>query len=451
MRPPIWRRLELRGDLTLDVVHRIIQVAMGWEDYHLHRFMTAHGRDRWDAPIFTTDADDEYGSDSDGVPEHTVRLDQLLRAPKDRLWYVYDFGDDWEHTLAVESVRVATADDPDATCITGRGACPPEDCGGTWGYASILAAFKEDPSGGSLDDDLAEWLPEGFDPTRFDKDRVNARLALIGAGMGQIAAALDADPDDDELAELVHPGIRGLLARLRPDDLAEFERLTEPAAVDLAADPDDPFPEVSDEEITAALRPFQLMLDLAEGEGIPLTAAGWMRPAIVESIVAELDADRRWIGAGNRENQTWPVAELRELCQRLDLLTEQRGRLVWTPLGRLCARNSGMLWGALIMGIAPDGEGAVSDTTTLYLLHVGRGESTGGTTWGKVAAWLARAGWTHGDGTAIDGGTAREGAGSAAVDAAGVLSWVGGGRGVALGDRPATTVQRALALGALEG
>ncbi|NGP09139.1 plasmid pRiA4b ORF-3 family protein, partial [Rhodococcus sp. 14C212] len=126
--PPVWRRLELPGDLTLDRVHVVIQAAMGWLDGHLHRFRT--GSDPR-SPHFVTAFDVEDGDD--GVLESTVRLDQLLTGTGDRLWYEYDFGDRWDHALAVEAILDAP---PTAVrCTAGRRACPPEDCGGMWGYA----------------------------------------------------------------------------------------------------------------------------------------------------------------------------------------------------------------------------------------------------------------------------------------------------------------------------
>ncbi|MDO5504635.1 MAG: plasmid pRiA4b ORF-3 family protein, partial [Actinomycetia bacterium] len=111
-KPPIWRRLELRGDLTLDMLHDCLQAAMGWTDSHLHHFELPMERRRARPRFFLTEFDLEEGED--GTPESEVRLDQVLRKEGDILKYVYDFGDDWEHTLKVEKIRAAVDEDPPA-------------------------------------------------------------------------------------------------------------------------------------------------------------------------------------------------------------------------------------------------------------------------------------------------------------------------------------------------
>ena len=98
-KPPVWRRLELRGDLTLPRLHDVIQAAMGWTDSHLHQFRTGSGPR---SAYFITTFDLEEGED--GVLEDDVRLDQLVVHQGDRLGYEYDFGDGWDHQLTVERV-----------------------------------------------------------------------------------------------------------------------------------------------------------------------------------------------------------------------------------------------------------------------------------------------------------------------------------------------------------
>src|SRR3954453_6757288 len=98
-KPPVWRRLELPGDLTLPRVHDVIQAGMGWTDSHLHRFRTGHDHR---SPYFVSHFDLEEGED--GTLEDDVRLDQLGSEKGDDLWYAYDFGDGWDHKLVVEAV-----------------------------------------------------------------------------------------------------------------------------------------------------------------------------------------------------------------------------------------------------------------------------------------------------------------------------------------------------------
>lgn len=178
-KPPIWRRLDLASDIYLDDLHAIIQVAMGWDDAHLHAF--AAGRQPFSHRGF------QFANDYiEGYPfthEAEVRLDETMREPGDWLGYTYDFGDTWRHLLKLEAVRPRGAGDPAFTCITGRRACPPEDCGGVWGYQNLLV-YVEDPS------DAPDWFIEQaeefldgreFDPARFDLEAVNRALDDIRA------------------------------------------------------------------------------------------------------------------------------------------------------------------------------------------------------------------------------------------------------------------------------
>lgn len=162
--PPIWRRVVVPSEITLYDLHRVIQVAMGWEDCHLHDF-TIKGQ-RYSIP----DPDD-FDQPAD---ETQTRLGDVARA-RTKLVYQYDFGDSWRHTVTVEKV-LAEAAGPLPTCIDGARACPPEDSGGAWGYAEKLEALASPEDG---DDELIEWMGEDFDPEHFEVDAVNRRLAEL--------------------------------------------------------------------------------------------------------------------------------------------------------------------------------------------------------------------------------------------------------------------------------
>ncbi|MBN6051068.1 plasmid pRiA4b ORF-3 family protein, partial [Nonomuraea sp. RK-328] len=111
------------------------------------------------------------------------RLHQVLPAPKDRLGYTYDFGDDWEHTILAEAVTPAKPGIPYPRCLTGRRACPPEDCGGIWGYDYLLEILA-DPTHEEHEDRL-EWLgldsADQFDPAAFDLAGTNTALSRLSA------------------------------------------------------------------------------------------------------------------------------------------------------------------------------------------------------------------------------------------------------------------------------
>jgi len=165
-KPPVWRRVLIPADVTLRDLHEVIQQAMGWEDCHMHVFST--GWQEYGSP------DPELGHSSD----KKVRLSQVLTGPGDRLRYTYDFGDDWEHDIVLEETRLAVPGETSPSCVAGKGACPPEDCGGAWGYAE-LKEILADPSH-EEHQNMLDWLGldagEGFDAKAFSVAEVNARL-----------------------------------------------------------------------------------------------------------------------------------------------------------------------------------------------------------------------------------------------------------------------------------
>ncbi|MBX0328573.1 plasmid pRiA4b ORF-3 family protein [Oscillochloris sp. ZM17-4] len=164
-KPPIWRRVEVPDDSTLSKLHAIIQAAMGWTDSHLHMFSI--GRTSYGVP------DPDY-EDEDVRDERRVKLNQLLTEPKQKLSYEYDFGDSWTHVVLLEQVREPEPGVAYPRCTAGKRACPPEDCGGVWGYADFLAAIT-DPEHPEHDE-LREWAGGEFDPEEFDLAEIDAAL-----------------------------------------------------------------------------------------------------------------------------------------------------------------------------------------------------------------------------------------------------------------------------------
>jgi len=168
-KPPIWRRLELPADASLATLHRVIQIAFGWEDDHLHIFETPYGE------FGVTDADQ-------GVrPEKSVTLEQVAPKEGDTLRYTYDLGDNWEHDVLVERAVDREEMVRYPRCTGGRRAGPPEDCGGIWGYQQLLEVLA-DPSHPDHEDQM-EWLglddPGDLDPARFDADEVTQAIVRL--------------------------------------------------------------------------------------------------------------------------------------------------------------------------------------------------------------------------------------------------------------------------------
>ncbi|MBN1174713.1 MAG: plasmid pRiA4b ORF-3 family protein [Micromonosporaceae bacterium] len=171
-KPPIWRRLEVPSDTTLDGLHQVIQTGFGWYGGHLWVFETPDG---------------EYGQPDaqlGHVDAATVTLDEVAPDVGDRIRYVYDFGDDWQHDLVVEQIVAAQPGVAYPRCTAGRRARPPEDCGGMWVYQDLLAVVADPghPEHAEALDTLRATSAAAFDPARFDRDTVNARLSNPAAG-----------------------------------------------------------------------------------------------------------------------------------------------------------------------------------------------------------------------------------------------------------------------------
>ena len=164
--PPIWRRLLVPGDTTLAKLHLILGVAMGWEDYHLHGFRIGEQR------YGPADYEDAIG---DEIDESTVTVAEAF-GQRRKGTYTYDFGDSWEHEIVLEKTT-STEPQQIALCLAGKRACPPEDSGGTWGYANLLEALG-DPEHEEHEEYL-EWAGEEFDPEAFDLAAVNAKLQQL--------------------------------------------------------------------------------------------------------------------------------------------------------------------------------------------------------------------------------------------------------------------------------
>jgi hypothetical protein len=174
-KPPIWRRIQVYSNTRLSKLHSFIQATMGWEDYHLHGF-------RADDVNYGI-PDPDFG-DEDIIDEGTVTLDQVLTQPKQKMMYDYDFGDDWQHDILLEKILPLKPDGNYPRCVTGKRACPPEDCGGIWGYYEFLEAIR-DPDHPEHED-MLEWAGGDFDPEAFDRDEVNDSLQALQAELTRL-------------------------------------------------------------------------------------------------------------------------------------------------------------------------------------------------------------------------------------------------------------------------
>jgi len=144
--PPIWRRLHVPGELSLEFLHLVLQTVMPWLDYHLHHFQK--GETLYGIPTYEDDL--EY------VDSRETELSTVLVSKGDQVIYEYDFGNNWQHEIVLEEILQPDPEAPSLICIAGERACPPEDCGGPTGYALMLQALA-DPAH-EEHEIYAEWL-----------------------------------------------------------------------------------------------------------------------------------------------------------------------------------------------------------------------------------------------------------------------------------------------------
>ena len=157
--------------MYLDTLHYLIQVVMGWEDCHLHMFRK--GDQRYSRPGPWRNDFRMPGTPRD-LDERKYRISQLLKHEKDWITYMYDFGDHWEHKVTLQKILPYDPAVRLPACISGRRRCPPEDCGGVWGYYEMLEVL-EDPNARNHEH-MKEWIGEHFDPEVFSARAVDEVL-----------------------------------------------------------------------------------------------------------------------------------------------------------------------------------------------------------------------------------------------------------------------------------
>jgi hypothetical protein len=166
--PPVWRRIQVAGSVTLERLHAIIQKSLGWGDVHLHEFEIGGRR---------------YGQPEPDEPHYKVEPEWMLTlraaAPTEgaRFRYVYDLGDGWGHEVRVEAIQTPVSPLKHPVCLAGERACPHEDCGGAPGYANLLAVLRDRTHPEHRE--LLAWAGRGFDPERFNLAAVNRKLRLL--------------------------------------------------------------------------------------------------------------------------------------------------------------------------------------------------------------------------------------------------------------------------------
>lgn len=159
--PPIWRRILVDKSITFSQFHYIILTTMGWDGEHLYEFKvngSRIGEPHIDGGGKLIDASKKY-------------IGSVISDTKVKFEYTYDFGDNWEHLIKVEKFLPKDENVKYPICIDGELNCPPEDCGGVWGFYDLLETIKNKKH--PEHKDMLEWLGGKYDPEYFDKELIN--------------------------------------------------------------------------------------------------------------------------------------------------------------------------------------------------------------------------------------------------------------------------------------
>ena len=175
-KPSVWRRIVIPGNFTFHDLHNTIQSAFGWWDEHLYHFQRRPFDGGWTVKELDEE-DDNWGELPEDARETNV-LTFIQHMGLEKFVYVYDFGDSWVHDITVESIdKEADLDHP--VCLAGKGACPPEDCGGPWGYEELKEEMDKD------------------EINEFDLEEVNDELESITAGSEWLDDVVDSMWDEE--------------------------------------------------------------------------------------------------------------------------------------------------------------------------------------------------------------------------------------------------------------
>jgi hypothetical protein len=171
--PAVWRRVLVPERFSFLQMHSLIQTSFGWENYHLFQFSP---KGYGSHPLIGI-PDDEMAADT--LDAKKIKLSEVLTTPKQKFTYIYDFGDDWFHDLTLEKItedKMLRAD-----CLAGKGACPPEDCGGPYGYENVKMIMNDprDPEYKEMKEWLGLTKTQKWHAEAFDLEAIRKKVAKI--------------------------------------------------------------------------------------------------------------------------------------------------------------------------------------------------------------------------------------------------------------------------------
>lgn len=162
--PPIFRTFVVKENISFFEFHHVIQIVMGWFNEHLYEFSNQS----------ITIADPELVDIDEVIDVNDFLLNEYFEIQGDRIKYEYDFGDTWIHDIVLEKITDGGENDDVPKCLTGKRNCPPENCGGKYGYMNIVEIMSDENHPDF--EEMVDLFGERFDPEYFDLDEINAFL-----------------------------------------------------------------------------------------------------------------------------------------------------------------------------------------------------------------------------------------------------------------------------------
>lgn len=393
--PVIWRTFDIEGSVKLRMLHLALQMIMGWRESHLHAFTDTDPHERgmpeqtrrWESPDFED-------ADEDALSEDDFTVGDVLQ-DGGPLWYEYDFGDGWIHRLDVIEQFPTDAHLTTVILVDGANRGPFEDSGGVGGYAEKveIAADPQHPEHASITD----WIDTTVGPWAR---RAPAAFDLIGV---QTELNLMFNPGESGMQPYDMSGIVKIEAHRRPGDVDEASpiaafasELPPPIRSELrqhlhltgVLEPN----EIDAETAGRIIRPFAWLMRTVGTDGLDLTSAGWMPPATVLDGMTEFGWLDDWIGKGNREDLTPPMANLRETAQRIGLVRAQKGRLLLSAAAKKALNDPQLQLRLVARGLFRKLSDAETDAAVLHLLAIADGTPPE-ERWRSVAFGLEMSGW----------------------------------------------------------
>lgn len=307
-KPSIWRRLLISPETTFQDLHRIIQIAMGWQWSHLHQFQAADG-------TLLGDPEEDFDGMMNFVDEARVPVASVLMREDQALKYEYDFGDSWEHEVTLEKILRSGKAETLPRCIKAVGQCPPEDVGGLPGFYEFLGAMKDTAHPDHLA--VREWCGGWFDPDLVDLEQINRDLVEREALFAECAS--EADPAQGDFFGL-SPGQVHELLQSPLNCPSVFRPLFNAEAVSDALDN------------APVVRMAKALIDAMGEKGIRLTGKGNLPLREVKTMIEAGGEDvvlplARY-GSVRSEEEVLAVNLTRVLLEIAGIIRKEKGRLL---------------------------------------------------------------------------------------------------------------------------